>query len=996
MFKTRKLILLPIFAMSLGMLTGCNEEINSAISDIQNQIGGMQNDIDDLKNQIDDLKAQIATLQTEMNDKIAEIKADYEKKIFDAEAEIAKLTKDLDDLSKQLTADKKTLEDDYNSKLAALSDTQTSDKQALQNEYNSRINALEATYVAKVQEIENSIVQAKASITGLQNEMNQQITAIQNDYNAKISDLTSRVATLEQVQTHTVTFDTNGGSEIAPVVVVHGEKVRKPENPIRPGYSFDGWTYQDEPWIFYGFVITENITLRANWVAIDYIVTFKNDDGTVLETQEKVHYGDSVTYHGAIPVKPNPEEHYIYTFNGWDVDITNIVGDTVAVAQYIAEYAPYTAYFLDEDDNVIYTTLVREGETATYVGETPVKESDLENQLQYQFSGWDEVEKTEDSVTYQAHFESCTRGLVFDGNSVYQYTGNSTTVVVPSWWNGTRIISIGNAAFESNSFIKTVVLSQGIETIGDYAFNMCSSLTTITLPETILSVGSYSFKQCSSLSSITLPDSITSIGRDSFHKCSSLLSLSFPKHLETISYQICWMCSSLESIVLPESIVTIESYAFFSCNLKSLDLPNSLRIVGMNSFRSNQSLECVYIPETVVSFGENVFELCDCLLFTKLFVKPVTWEASWSGGCQVAWGYENIIEMDGYTYVLTNNNGVKLAYLASCSSSITEFEPLEDVNGYKLIYANLSSLSRNQTIESVTIPRCIKKIGDQAFYGCIKLKTIHLYDGLEEIGNQAFYNCTSLTSVVIPNSVLTIGNNAFYNCSALQKVVLPNSLEELKYDTFSECNSLKNVIVPDGVRVIGNNCWLRCTSLESVVLPNSLEQIGYQILASCTSLQHVYYKGTEEEWAQITKDSPNDFESKLTFVSNPEHEGTLEDPMTIADGLSLANLRQGLNASNEFCEWFYYKGVVTKQAESKDGNDDLRYVYVADDLFSEEMPIYILKRNESRSPNWSDINDLKVGDEIIFYGQAYYYAPKSMLEFNAGAYCISINGVPTA
>ena len=48
--------------------------------------------------------------------------------------------------------------------------------------------------------------------------------------------------------------------------------------------------------------------LVAGWELINYRVTFKNDDGTVLEVVDNAHYGETVTYSGETPIKPNPED----------------------------------------------------------------------------------------------------------------------------------------------------------------------------------------------------------------------------------------------------------------------------------------------------------------------------------------------------------------------------------------------------------------------------------------------------------------------------------------------------------------------------------------------------------------------------------------------------------------------------------------------------------------------------------------------------------------
>jgi uncharacterized repeat protein (TIGR02543 family) len=68
---------------------------------------------------------------------------------------------------------------------------------------------------------------------------------------------------------YTVSFDTGGGSEIPPIAnVAKGEKIGKPDDPTKPGYSFRGW-YKDKQysavWNFTTDVVTKNTTLCAKW-----------------------------------------------------------------------------------------------------------------------------------------------------------------------------------------------------------------------------------------------------------------------------------------------------------------------------------------------------------------------------------------------------------------------------------------------------------------------------------------------------------------------------------------------------------------------------------------------------------------------------------------------------------------------------------------------------------------------------------------------------------
>ncbi len=124
-----------------------------------------------------------------------------------------------------------------------------------------------------------------------------------------------------------VTFNSNGGSSVAPVQVVDGGKVEEPTAPTKTAtvaetYTFAGW-YKDEglqtPFDFNTDTITEATTLYAKWTAtpVQYAVTFNANNGTEATTVN-VNYGQTV----AKPTAPTKTATVAetYTFAGWYKD----------------------------------------------------------------------------------------------------------------------------------------------------------------------------------------------------------------------------------------------------------------------------------------------------------------------------------------------------------------------------------------------------------------------------------------------------------------------------------------------------------------------------------------------------------------------------------------------------------------------------------------------------------------------------------------------------
>ena len=118
---------------------------------------------------------------------------------------------------------------------------------------------------------------------------------------------------------------------------------------------------------------------------LTYTVTWKNYDGTTLETDEDVEEGTTPSYDGATPTKTATAQ-YSYTFSGWTPEISAVTGDVTYTAQFTETTNTYTVTWQNEDGTVLETDTVAYGETPTYDGATPAKPAD--EQCHYIFSGW--------------------------------------------------------------------------------------------------------------------------------------------------------------------------------------------------------------------------------------------------------------------------------------------------------------------------------------------------------------------------------------------------------------------------------------------------------------------------------------------------------------------------------------------------------------------------------------------------------------------------------
>ena len=129
-----------------------------------------------------------------------------------------------------------------------------------------------------------------------------------------------------QINQYTITFDTDGGSSIPAITQNYGTYVTRPSDPTRKGYTFIGWD-KEIP----ATIPDQNITIKALWQINTYRVRYINGS-TVLQTYDAVPYQTSVSYTGETPTWIGDG---MGTFNGWSHDGTNIEQDTDIYAVYI-------------------------------------------------------------------------------------------------------------------------------------------------------------------------------------------------------------------------------------------------------------------------------------------------------------------------------------------------------------------------------------------------------------------------------------------------------------------------------------------------------------------------------------------------------------------------------------------------------------------------------------------------------------------------------------
>ena len=206
-----------------------------------------------------------------------------------------------------------------------------------------------------------------------------------------------------------VTYDLNGGAWTTETE----DTFRKFKNdqvnvieavPTKTGYTFADWTSAEVTIENDAFTMpAKDVTLKAQWNINKYTVTWKNWDGTVLETDTDVEYNSDPSYDGEKPTRA-ADAQYTYTFKSWTPEVKAVTGNAVYTAVYDKEVNKYTIKWVNWDGSEVRTDTEVPYGTELEVPEDPTRAADA--QYTYTFKSWTpEVKTVTGNAVYTAVYE---------------------------------------------------------------------------------------------------------------------------------------------------------------------------------------------------------------------------------------------------------------------------------------------------------------------------------------------------------------------------------------------------------------------------------------------------------------------------------------------------------------------------------------------------------------------------------------------------------------
>lgn len=312
-----------------------------------------------------------------------------------------------------------------------------------------------------------------------------------------------------------------------------------------------------------------------------------------------------------------------------------------------------------------------------------------------------------------------------------------------------------------------------------------------------------------------------------------------------------------KDIVIPEGVTHIGEKAFYNCSfIESITIPKSLKSIGEKAFSGDTNYNNWVDHDSY----NRIYR-------TNLSKINITDVAAW---CNIDFGDGSIFRFgQGFNKGLClylNNERITNLVIPNGVTFISEFAFCKCA------------------LESVSIPRSIKKIGPHVFSEYLYDLDIHITDiaswceidfdwnGLDSKTKIHLYlNDVLVTDLIIPETITTIRKKAFYNCGDIKKITLPNSVTSIENCAFDGCYALKDVyitdleawcniehywlnplchaenlylnerlvtdlIIPNGVTSIGGFAFY---NFKSVKIPNSVTSIKGHTFYNCKSLASI-------------------------------------------------------------------------------------------------------------------------------------------------------------
>ena len=172
------------------------------------------------------------------------------------------------------------------------------------------------------------------------------------------------------------------------------------------------------------------------------------------------------------------------------------------------------------------------------------------------------------------------------------------------------VLSIGNGAFVGTP-LESVTLPDHLSVIPDHAFSGCRSLKNIVLPDSLTRIGDQAFWGCSSLKKMSLPSTLESVGWNAFDETPFKKMHPDQAGFTVIGDFLIDYAGNETDLVIPDNLGITRTCDYCmkqNQRIRSLTLPEGLKVIGDYSFFMCPKLETISFPKSLEKIGQGAFE----------------------------------------------------------------------------------------------------------------------------------------------------------------------------------------------------------------------------------------------------------------------------------------------------------------------------------------------------------------------------------------------------
>ena len=419
--------------------------------------------------------------------------------------------------------------------------------------------------------------------------------------------------------------------------------------------------------------------------------------------------------------------------------------------------------------------------------------------------------------------------------------------------------SFACGALNSANNLEEVVFEEGIQYIpGNICWNYVEnkSLKKVVIPESAQEIGEYAFRNCIGIEEIILGKNIRKIDRWAFSGCAGLKKVIFQENegIKEIGDEAFGGCTALEELELPEGIQYL-GYGFIGgTQIKSIQIPSTIRSCGAsNGAREGALSGAVKLEEVIISDGAQYVPgniCCNYIENTsiKKIVIPESVKAIGEKAFQNCAGIEEII-------FGKNINEISREAFRGCTGLKKVIFQESDETEKSSVSIGYNAFKGCTSLETLTLSSNIGAIGDEAFLCCSNLEELELPEGITYLG-YSFIGGTKVKSIKIPSTVTSCGVSNSMGYGALNSVTQLEAItfaDETEYIpgnicwNFVENTSLKKIVIPESVTEIGENAFRNCAGIEEITFGKNIRRINRNAFRECNGLKKIVFQENEKE-----------------------------------------------------------------------------------------------------------------------------------------------------